>query len=149
MGDPGPAPPADLPPACNHLLQRRSNDSIKGVWHIDTALSIPDGLLAPVEDFDGLWNDVDQKARKERKKLEKKGKLRSEDNTSNPNAVRPNLMLQSKNGSISAEVHVVSSDGVARPGLIVMEGHNGSVVLEVVSQAHFPIHRLILTVLRW
>lgn len=138
---PGPTPPADIPPPCNYLLQRRSNESIKGVWHVDTAMSIPDTLLAPIEDFDGAWNETDAKARKERKKLEKKGKRRSEDSPmpSTARDIRPNLMLQSKNGSINADVHVVSSDGTARPALIVAEGHNGSVTLQVRDYALQPI----------
>lgn len=100
-------------------------------------MAIPEVLLAGVEEFDGVWNESDQKARKERKKLEKKGKRRSEDSAvpSAMREIRPNLMLQSKNGSISADVHVVSSDGEVRPALIVVEGHNGSVNLEVVSSS--------------
>ncbi|KAB5590385.1 hypothetical protein CTheo_6186 [Ceratobasidium theobromae] len=138
-GDPG-LVPSNLPPPCNHLLQRRSNDSIKGVWQVDTAMSIPDALLVPPEEFDGVWNEMDQKARKERKKLEKKGKRRSDDTHQSPNVgIRPNLMLQSKNGSISAEVHVVPSDGVPRPTLVVVEGHNGSVVLEMKTYGPQPL----------
>lgn len=106
-------------------------------------MSIPDALLVPPEEFDGVWNEMDQKARKERKKLEKKGKRRSDDTHQSPNVgIRPNLMLQSKNGSISAEVHVVPSDGVPRPTLVVVEGHNGSVVLEMVSPSRAIDHNL-------
>ncbi|KAH7335876.1 hypothetical protein B0J17DRAFT_719523 [Rhizoctonia solani] len=131
--------PEGLPPPCNHLIQRRSNDSIKGTWHVDPAMPIPDALLASIEDFDGRWNEADQKARKERKKLEKKGKRRSDNSSAGPNAIRPNLMLSSSNGSIDAKVHVVSSDGDPRTGLIVAEGHNGTVVLDIKTYTPHPL----------
>ncbi|KAG8749906.1 hypothetical protein FRC11_010927 [Ceratobasidium sp. 423] len=131
--------PQGLPPPCNHLIQRRSNDSIKGTWHVDPAMPIPDALLAPIEDFDGSWNEVDQKARKERKKLEKKGKRRSENLPTPANAIRPNLMLSSNNGSIDAKVHIISSDGQPRAGLIVAEGRNGSIVLDIKSYTPHPL----------
>ncbi|KAG8788599.1 hypothetical protein FRC12_014404 [Ceratobasidium sp. 428] len=131
------APPLNLPPRCNRLLENKNDHSIKGVWHVDTALSVPEALCAPLEEFDGEWNESDPKKRKK-----DKGKRRSSDSvpTVGPDAgVRPNLMLRSKNGSINGEVHVVSSDGVARPGLIVAEGHNGSVSLEVNSYTAQPL----------
>jgi hypothetical protein len=136
MSDPnaGPAPRPDLPPRCNHLIVRNQNSSVKGTWHVDTALVIPEALLAPLEEFDGTWNLNEQM----RKKKDKKGKRRSSDSvpTSNPNAaIRPNLMLRSQNGSVGGEVHVVSSDGAVRPVLIVADGYNGSVTLEVVSSS--------------
>lgn len=98
-------------------------------------MSIPEALLAPLDEFDGIWNEADQKARKERKKLEKKGKYRSgaPPLPSPSAAVRPNLMLHSKNGAVSAEVHIVSSDGRVRAATVVAESQNGSVTLEVVS----------------
>ncbi|CAE6476724.1 unnamed protein product [Rhizoctonia solani] len=131
--------PQGLPPPCNHLIQRRTNDSIKGTWHVDPAMPIPDALLAPIEEFDGSWNEVDQKTRKERKKLEKKGKRRSESLPTSANAIRPNLMLSSNNGSIDAKVHVISSDGQPRTGLIVAEGRNGSVVLDIKTYTPYPL----------
>lgn len=137
----GPAPPSNLPPRCNNLVERNQNSSVKGIWHVDTALSIPEALLAPLDEFDGTWNEADQKARKERRKLEKKGKCRSGASPI-PNAnvsTRPNLMVHSKNGAVSAEVHVVSSDGYVRPATVVAESHNGSVTLEVVSTGSFHL----------
>ncbi|KAG9124635.1 hypothetical protein FRC07_010845 [Ceratobasidium sp. 392] len=130
-------PPGNLPPPCNYLLENNNDHSIKGVWHVDTALAIPEALRAPLEDFDGAWNETDMKKRKK-----DKGKRKSSDPVpaAGPDAgVRPNLMLRSKNGSITGEVHVVSSDGVVRPGLVVAEGHNGSVTLEVNSYATQPL----------
>lgn len=47
--------------------------------------------------------------------------------------VRPNLMLFSTNGGVSAKVHVVASDGVMRDSFVVADVHNGSVGLSVVS----------------
>ncbi|CAE6473786.1 unnamed protein product [Rhizoctonia solani] len=138
-GDYEPRLPQGLPPPCNHLIQRRSNDSVKGTWHVDPAMSIPDALLASMEDFDGKWNEADQKARKERNKLEKKGKRRSDNLPAVPNAIRPNLMLSSDNGSVDAKVHVISSDGEPRTGLIVAEGRNGSVVLDIKTYTPHPL----------
>ncbi|KAF8601057.1 hypothetical protein BDV93DRAFT_546026 [Ceratobasidium sp. AG-I] len=137
----GPTPPPNLPPRCNNLIERNQNSSVKGVWHVDTAMSIPEALLAPLDEFDGTWNEADQKTRKERRKLEKKGKYRSGASPiPSPNAlVRPNLMLHSKNGAVSAEVHVVSSDGRERPTLVVAESQNGSVTLEVREYAGQPL----------
>ncbi|CAE6356682.1 unnamed protein product [Rhizoctonia solani] len=138
-GDYGPRLPQGLPPPCNHLVQRRSNDSIKGTWHVDPAMPIPDALLAPIEDFDGTWNEADQKARKERKKLEKKGKRRSETPPTSTNETRPNLMLSSTNGSVDAKVHVISSDDQPRTGLIVTETRNGSIVLDIKTCTPHPL----------
>ncbi|CAE6400461.1 unnamed protein product [Rhizoctonia solani] len=131
--------PQGLPPPCNHLVQRRSNDSIKGTWNVNLAMSIPDVLLAPIEDFDGTWNEADQKARKERKKLEKKGKRRSETPPTPTNGIRPNLMLSSNNGSVDAKVHVISSDDQPRTGLIVTETRNGSIVLDIKTYTPLPL----------
>ncbi|KAJ1300503.1 hypothetical protein OPQ81_005316 [Rhizoctonia solani] len=131
--------PQGLPPPCNHLIQRRSNDSIKGTWHVDPAMSIPDALLASFEDFNGIWNEADQKAQKERKKLEKKGKGRAENRPLSPNAIRPNLMLSSSNGSIDAKVHVIPSDGQPRTGLIIAESRNGSIVLDIKTYTPHPL----------
>ncbi|QRW11618.1 hypothetical protein RhiLY_10617 [Ceratobasidium sp. AG-Ba] len=134
--DVGSAPPSNLPPRSNHLIEYNHDRGVKGVWHIDTALAIPEALLAPLEQFDGVWNESDQK-----KKKKDKGKRKSGDSTPtrvNVN-VRPNLMLGSKNGSVAGEVHVVSSDGIVRPGLIVAEGHNGSVSLDVRTYATQPL----------
>ncbi|KAF8745724.1 hypothetical protein RHS02_01209, partial [Rhizoctonia solani] len=137
-GDYDPGLPHGLPPPCNYLVQRRSNDSIKGTWYVDPTMPIPDALLPSIESFDGLWNESDQKARKERKKLEKKGKRRDEILPA-PNAIRPNLLLSSNNGSINAKVHVVSSDGQPRTGLIIAEGSNGSIVLDIKTYAPQPL----------
>jgi hypothetical protein len=95
-------------------------------------MPIPDALLPSIENFDGLWNEADQKARKERKKLEKKGKHRDESLPA-PNAIRPNLFLGSNNSSVDAKVHVISSGDQSKTALIVAEGRNGSVTLDIVS----------------
>lgn len=47
--------------------------------------------------------------------------------------VMPNLMLMSKNGSVQAEVNVVSGDGAVRQAVVVAESLDGSVKLSVVS----------------
>ncbi|CUA67721.1 hypothetical protein RSOLAG22IIIB_07558 [Rhizoctonia solani] len=138
-GDYEPRLPQGLPPPCNYLIQRRSNDSIKGTWHVDPAMPIPDALIASVDDFDGTWNEAEQKARKERKKLEKKGKRRSDNPPTSTNGIRPNLMLSSSNGSIDAKVHIVSSDDQPRMGLVVAEGRNGSIVLDIKTYTPCPL----------
>ncbi|CEL58683.1 hypothetical protein RSOLAG1IB_08747 [Rhizoctonia solani AG-1 IB] len=137
-GDYEPGPPHGLPPPCNHLVQRRSNDSVKGTWYVDPAMPIPDALLPSIENFDGLWNEADQKARKERKKLEKKGKHRDESLPA-PNAIRPNLFLGSNNSSVDAKVHVISSGDQSKTALIVAEGRNGSVTLDIKTYAPQPL----------
>ncbi|CAE6439914.1 unnamed protein product [Rhizoctonia solani] len=99
-------------------------------------MTIPDALLSSIVHFDGSWNEADQKARKERKRLEKKGKCRHE-SLPTPNVVRPNLILSSNNGSIDAKVHYISSDHQLRPGLIVAEARNGSITLDIMKM-HTP-----------
>ncbi|CAE6487028.1 unnamed protein product [Rhizoctonia solani] len=138
-GDSEPRLPQGLPPPCNYLIQRRSNDSIKGTWHVDTAMPVPDALIAPIQDFDGTWNEADQTARKERKKLEKKGKGRSDNLPTPTNGIRPNLMLSSHNGSVDAKVHVIASDDQLRTGLIVTETRNGSIVLDIKTYSIHPL----------
>lgn len=142
MPDPNAPPPprADLPPRCNHLVERKTNGSVSGTWHVDTALVIPEQLLPPITDFDGSWNQDAQKARKEREKELKRrqregGRRSSGDLFPLPPLVevRPNLMLGSTNGAINGKVHIVSSDGLMRQAVVVAQGTNGSVSLVVVS----------------
>ena len=132
-----PAPRSDLPPRCNHLIERKMNSSISGTWHIDTALVIPERLLPHISDFDGSWNEDVQTARKERlkeiRKREREGGQRSSVDLPPLVEVRPNLMISSTNGAVKGNVQVVSSDGVLRPTTIVAQGTNGSVNLVVVS----------------
>lgn len=131
-----------LPPACNYLIERRSNNSVNGTWHVDTALTIPDALLRPYSEFDGSWNREAQEARKKRDKEQKKRdgwwsrKLNGEQPPLPPiKEIRPNLMLCTTNGSVNGKVYISSGDRIARQSLIVAQGSNGSVGLTV----HAPI----------
>ncbi|KAF8597977.1 hypothetical protein BDV93DRAFT_527042 [Ceratobasidium sp. AG-I] len=141
-----PAPRENLPPRCNHLVERKSNNSISGTWHVDTALAIPERLLPPIADFDGTWNVDAQKARKEREK-EMKKREREKGRKSSvglpPLAplveVRPNLMLGATNGSVKGDVHVVSSDGAIRPATIVAQATNGSINLAANASPEQPL----------
>ncbi|QRV97043.1 hypothetical protein RhiJN_25062 [Ceratobasidium sp. AG-Ba] len=135
-----------LPPPCNYLIERRSNNSVNGTWHVDTALAIPDALLRPYAEFDGSWNREAQEARKKRDKEQKKRdgwwsrKMNGEMPPLPPiKEIRPNLMLGATNGSINAKVYVSSSDRVARQSLIVAQGSNGSVGLTVYAPVDQPI----------
>ncbi|QRV82851.1 hypothetical protein RhiJN_10866 [Ceratobasidium sp. AG-Ba] len=102
-------------PRCNYLLNHQSNGSVKGTWHVDTTLAIPESILPPITDFDGRWNEDVKKARKRK--------------TPFPSEVRPNLMLMSDYGSVNADVHILPSN--RGPALIVAESKNGSVDLVV------------------
>ncbi|QRV82845.1 hypothetical protein RhiJN_10860 [Ceratobasidium sp. AG-Ba] len=130
--NPPSTPRPDLPPRCNYLIERKANASISGTWHVDTALTIPERLLPPITEYDGPWNQDVQKARKLREK-EMKRREREGGRTALPMVpeVRPNLMLGSTNGSIKGDVHVVSSDGLTRQVVIVAQGTNGAITLNV------------------
>jgi hypothetical protein len=108
---------------------------VSGTWHVDTALDIPERLLPPPSQFDGSWNQDAQKARKEREKETKKRERERGRYSPLPPMleVRPNLMLASTNGSIKGDVHLVSSDGLTRQALVIAQGTNGAINLNVVS----------------
>ncbi|KAF8601054.1 hypothetical protein BDV93DRAFT_524955 [Ceratobasidium sp. AG-I] len=126
-------PRADLPPCCNNLIERKKDGRITGIWHVDTSLLIPESLLAPIEDFDGLWNEAQRKARESQTGPQNKDQIRNNTLLSPRinGSIRPNLMLHSGDGSVNAKVHVVSSDGRTRPVVIVAESRDGSVTLEM------------------
>ncbi|KAG9080806.1 hypothetical protein FRC06_006145, partial [Ceratobasidium sp. 370] len=135
-----------LPPACNYLIDRRSNNSLNGTWHVDTALVIPPALLRPYSEFDGAWNQETQAARKKRDKEQKKrnGWWSKRINGELPplppiREIRPNIMLDSTNGSVNGKIYVSSGDRVARQSLIVAQGNNGSVALAVNAPDGQPI----------
>ncbi|KAG8732577.1 hypothetical protein FRC10_000821 [Ceratobasidium sp. 414] len=135
-----------LPPACNYLIDRRPNNSLSGTWHVDTALVIPQALLRPYAEFDGVWNQETQAARKKREKEQKKRngwwsrRIHGELPPLPPiREIRPNIMLYSTNGSVNGRIYVSSDDRVARQSLIVAQGDNGSVTLAVDAPAGQPI----------
>ncbi|KAG8776976.1 hypothetical protein FRC12_000597 [Ceratobasidium sp. 428] len=135
-----------LPPACNYFVDRRSNNSVNGTWHVDTALVIPPALLRLYPEFDGIWNFDVQTARKKRDKEQKKrdGWWSKRINGEQPplppiKETRPNIMLYSTNGSVNGKIYVSSSDRVARQSLIVAQGNNGSVSLSVNAPTGQPI----------
>ncbi|KAG9077789.1 hypothetical protein FS749_010267, partial [Ceratobasidium sp. UAMH 11750] len=136
----------NLPPACNYLIERRSNNSLNGTWHVDTALVIPRRRLRPYSKFDGAWNQDTQAARKKRDKEQKKRdgwwsrRINGEQPPLPPiKETRPNIMLYSTNGSVNGKIYVSSSDRVARQSLIVAQGNNGSVSLAVNAPEGQPI----------
>ncbi|KAG9122791.1 hypothetical protein FRC07_000676 [Ceratobasidium sp. 392] len=133
--------PPDLPPRCNHLVERKTNQSVSGTWHVDTALIIPDRLLPPITEFDGAWNQDTQKARKAREKeMKKRERSRGTQPPLPPVLeVRPNLMLTSTNGSIKGDVHIVSSDGLTRQTIVVAQGTNGAINLTVNATPDQPL----------
>jgi hypothetical protein len=91
--------------------------------------------------FNGIWNEMDKKAVKQREKEKKKregggwGRKKVVDTTPPKllanEGVRPNLMLWSKDGGVQADVNVVSAG--PDMAVIVAESHDGSVKLSVVS----------------
>ncbi|KAG8732214.1 hypothetical protein FRC10_001156 [Ceratobasidium sp. 414] len=134
-----PPPRPELPPRCNHLVERKTNYGISGTWHIDTALIIPEGLLPPITEFDGSWNQDVQKARKIREKEIKKREKGKQPALPPVPEVRPNLMLSSTNGSIKGDVHIVSSDGLTRQAIVIAQGTNGAVNLTVNASPDQPL----------
>ncbi|KAG8710133.1 hypothetical protein FRC09_000289 [Ceratobasidium sp. 395] len=53
---------------CNFLLHHNERHSIKGTWHIDTALVIPESFLPPLSECNGFWNEMDKASIKRREK---------------------------------------------------------------------------------
>ncbi|QRV97038.1 hypothetical protein RhiJN_25057 [Ceratobasidium sp. AG-Ba] len=100
---------------CNYLLNHKAEGSIKGIWTVDTSLSIPESILPPITEYDGRWNKDLKEARKDKKPL--------------PSEVRPNLMFMCNDGSIKADVHISPSKG--GPAMIVAESKDGCVDLVV------------------
>ncbi|KAH7335774.1 hypothetical protein B0J17DRAFT_667720 [Rhizoctonia solani] len=130
----------NLPPRCNYLIDRKNLSSLSGTWHIDTALEIPERLLAPITEFDGRWNREIQQARKARADELRRRQGRMSDSTRAPLApfveTRPNLMLGATNGAINGDIHVVSGDGLVRQTTLVAEGCNGSISLKIHALSH-------------
>ncbi|CAE7151632.1 unnamed protein product [Rhizoctonia solani] len=127
--------------ACNFLSERRKNSSLKGVWHLDTGLPVPESLHPPISEFHGYWNQMDKKSQRVREKARKKhegggwGRKKSTEPYQPPKldneGVKPNLMLASNDGGVQADVNVSASDGVARMATIVAESSDGSVKLTI------------------
>ncbi|CAE6459122.1 unnamed protein product [Rhizoctonia solani] len=123
---------SNLPPRCNHLIDRKTLSSVSRTWHIDTALEIPERLLAPITEFDGRWNRGIQQARKARAdELRRRMSSPTRAQLAPFVETRPNLMLGTTNGAISGDIHVVSSDGLIRQAILVAEGCNGSISLKI------------------
>ncbi|KAG8688111.1 hypothetical protein FRC08_011615 [Ceratobasidium sp. 394] len=139
LGTPLNTPRPDLPPRCNHLVERKTNYGVSGTWHVDTALIIPERLLPPITEFDGSWNQEVQKARKAREKEMKKRERGRQPPLPPVPEVRPNLMLTSTNGSIKGDVHIVSSDGLTRQAIVVAQGTNGAINLTVNASPDQPL----------
>ncbi|KAG9081487.1 hypothetical protein FRC06_005537 [Ceratobasidium sp. 370] len=133
------SPRPELPPRCNHLIEQKTNHGISGTWHVDTGLIIPEPLLPPITEFDGSWNQDVQKARKIREKEMKRRERGRQPPPPPVQEVRPNLMLASTNGSIKGDIHIVSSDGLTRQAIIVVQGTNGSINLTVNASPHQPL----------
>ncbi|CAE6402228.1 hypothetical protein ACGC1H_000209 [Rhizoctonia solani] len=133
----------NLPPRCNYLIERRSIGSVSGIWRVDTALGIPERLLPPIAEFDGRWNREAQQARKARvQELQRRsGRLSgsTRDQRSPFIDTRPNLMFGATNGAISGDIHVVSSDGLARQAVLVAEGCNSSINLRIHASPDQPL----------
>ncbi|KAF8601061.1 hypothetical protein BDV93DRAFT_251291 [Ceratobasidium sp. AG-I] len=150
MSDPNavPAPRPDLPRRCNFLVER-NDSSVKGTWTVDTALIIPEALRPPISEFNGVWNEMDKKAIKQREKEKKKregggwGRKKVVDTTPPKpllnEGVMPNVMLISKNGSVQGDVNVVSGDGAIRQAVVVAESLDGSVKLNVDASPEQPL----------
>ncbi|KAG8793248.1 hypothetical protein FRC12_003385 [Ceratobasidium sp. 428] len=136
-----PSTHSELPPRCNHLVERKTNYGVSGTWHVDTALIIPDRLLPPITEFDGTWNQDVQKARKAREKeMKKRERGRGTQSPLPPvPEIRPNLMLTTTNGTIKADVHVTSSDGLTRQAIVVAQGTNGGINLTVNASPDQPL----------
>ncbi|KAG8701574.1 hypothetical protein FRC11_012054, partial [Ceratobasidium sp. 423] len=132
----------NLPPRCNHFLDRKTFSGVSGTWHVDTALEIPERLLLPIPKFDGHWNREAQRTRKTRADESRKRQERSDskrDPPLPPAEIRPNLMLATTNGAISGDIHVMSSDGLVRQTTLVAEGFNGSVTLKIHASLGQPL----------
>ncbi|CAE6357561.1 unnamed protein product [Rhizoctonia solani] len=137
------SPRLNLPPRCNHLIDRKTFSSVSGTWHVDTALEIPECLLPFITEFDGRWNREAQQARKSRAEPPERRPGSWSGSTRDQRfsfvETRPNLMLGATNGAIAGDIHVVSSDGLARQAVLVAEGCNGSINLRI----HAPPEQLL------
>ncbi|KAF8601060.1 hypothetical protein BDV93DRAFT_608300 [Ceratobasidium sp. AG-I] len=143
-----PVPGSSRPRNYNYLIQRNDN-SVRGAWFINTAIDVPEALRPPAPEYSGFWNEMDKKSIKQREKEKKKregggwGRKKTIDNTPpKPLAnagTRPNLMLITKDGSIQADVNVVSGDGVVRMAVVVAESKDGSVKLNVNAAPELPL----------
>ncbi|CAE6434020.1 unnamed protein product [Rhizoctonia solani] len=125
----------DLPPRCNYLIERKTIGSLSGTWHVDTALGIPERLLPAITEFDGRWNRETQRARKSQlQELQRRpGRFSGSSRGQHHQFIetRPNLILGTTNGAISGDIHIVSSDGLVGPTILVAEGCNGPINLRI------------------
>ncbi|GAB1520498.1 hypothetical protein RhiTH_003575 [Rhizoctonia solani] len=129
----------NLPPRCNYFIDRKIFGGIKGTWHVDTALHIPEQLLLPINQFDGYWNREAQRIRKIRGEELRMRRAQTLGSKTDPSVslidTRPNLMLSTTNGAISADVHVLSSDGMhappEQPLRIFASTTNGSIDIKI------------------
>ncbi|KAG8788600.1 hypothetical protein FRC12_014405 [Ceratobasidium sp. 428] len=124
---------------CNFLLQHNERHSVKGTWHIDTALVIPESFLPPLSECNGLWNEMDRASIKRREKDGRKNQNSIYEPTLENPGVRPNLMLRSRIGRVQGEVDVMSGDGIPRMAVIVAESKEDSVKLQVNSGPNQPL----------
>ncbi|CEL53484.1 hypothetical protein RSOLAG1IB_11416 [Rhizoctonia solani AG-1 IB] len=133
----------NLPPRCNHLIDRKTFSSVSGTWHVDTALEIPERLLPHITEFDGRWNREAQQTRKSRVEVlrRRQGQSSSLRGTPPPPLIEtcPNLMLGTTNGAITGDIHVVSSDHLVRQATLVAEGCNGSINLRIHAPPDLPL----------
>ncbi|CAE6464632.1 unnamed protein product [Rhizoctonia solani] len=132
----------NLPPRCNYFIDRKVFGGVKGTWHVDTALDIPERLLLSVDQFNGYWNREAQRTRKTWPDGVRKRQERTSDSKGalNPSVdTRPNLMLATINGAIGGDIHVMSSDGLVRQATLVAEGFNGAVTLKIHAPPEQPL----------
>ncbi|KAG8717864.1 hypothetical protein FRC09_013555 [Ceratobasidium sp. 395] len=121
---------------CNFLLHHNERHSVKGTWHIDTTLVVPESFLPPLSECNGLWNEMDKASIKRREKDGRKNQNLICEPTLANQGVRPNLMLRSRIGRVQGEVNVTSGDGVPRMAVIVAESKEDSVKLQVFEWAY-------------
>ncbi|KAG9092713.1 hypothetical protein FS749_015493 [Ceratobasidium sp. UAMH 11750] len=133
------SPAPSLAQRCNYLLEYNERHSVKGTWHVDTALVMPESLLPPLSECNGVWNEMDKNSIKRREKDGKKPQTWIYEPTPVNQGVRPNLMLRSRIGRVQGEVHVTSGDGVPRMAVIVAESKEDSAKLQVTSAPDQPL----------
>ncbi|SRR5258706_1812343 len=88
--------PLDLPAGSNGIALSQTNKSIKGIWVIDTRLTVPSSLSS----------------------------------SSSSGSANYNLSLSTKNGSIKADVALIS--GAPDRATMLLHGYNGSIKFNLV-----------------
>ncbi|KAG9098675.1 hypothetical protein FRC07_010604 [Ceratobasidium sp. 392] len=138
--------PSEPAQRCNYLLAHNERHSVKGTWLVDTTLVVPESLLPPLSECNGVWNEMDKASIKRRGKDGRRSQNWIYEPISVHQGVRPNLMLRSRIGRVQGDVYVTSGDGVLKMAVIVAESKEDSAKLQVSSAPNQPLRILAASV---